>query len=169
MSSDDLQAHDRRLADELLTQGDLAVAHELFTPDCRHDAPEPVAPGALGIASCVAELRHAFPDLRAIVEDELAEGTMVALRLSLGGTQKGQFQDIAPSGHHATWQLITILHANPHGRFVEVWSSWDRLGLLTHLDNRSSATNEARAPPVNPTGVLAITDLVLQDIMKEIR
>ena len=158
MSVDTLQAHARRLVDELLTQGDLAVAHEFLGPDCRHDAPEPVAPRASGGASWVAELRHAFPDLRAIVEDEVAEGTNAALRLSLSETQEGPFRDIAPTGRRATWQIITIRHANTLGRFVEVWSRWERLSRLAQLDARTNATDGARAPPVNPTSVPAMTD-----------
>ena len=158
MLPDELQAQARRFADELLTQGDLAVIAELFVDDCCHYAPESVAPGASGIASWVAGLRHAFPDLRALVEDEIAAGDRVALRLSLGGTQEGEFRDIAPSGHRATWQLITIFHANPDGRFVEVWSSWDRLGLFAQLGSSSIAEDGARAPPFNPTGVPAMTD-----------
>ena len=159
MSVDTLQAHAWRLVDELLTQGDLAVAHEFLGADRRHDAPEPDAPGALGVASRVAELRHAFPDLRAIVEDEVAEGTNAALRLSISGTQEEQFRGIAPSGHRATWKIIAIRQANTLGRFVEVWSRWDRLSRIAQLNARSNATDVARAPPMNPTGVPAMTDL----------
>lgn len=147
MAPDDVKALARRFVEELLTQGDLAVARDLFTEDCRHHAPGPVASGAAGIAAWVAELRQAFPDLWAIIEEEIAQEGRVALRLSLGGTQEGMLDTLPAGGQRARWQQITILHAGPDGRFVAVWSSWDRLGLLTQLGVRADAGDEARAPP----------------------
>ena len=133
MSPDQLKAHARRLAEELLTQGDLAVAGELFAPDCRHHAPEPLAPGAPGVATWVVALRRAFPDLRAIVEDEIAEGDRVVLCLALGGTHDGPLLGAPPTGRRVAWQLVAILRLGPGARFVEHWSSWDRLGLLRQI------------------------------------
>ena len=48
MSPDELKARARRLPDELLTQGDLAVADELLAPDCACHAPAALAPGVAG-------------------------------------------------------------------------------------------------------------------------
>jgi predicted ester cyclase len=134
MSPEELKDRARRIAEELLTQGDLAVADELFAPTCRHHAPVALVPGAGGFKRWATELRRAFPDLWAIVEHEVAEGDAVAQRLTLGGTHEGPFADVPPSGRRATWQVVEILRVGPDGRFAERWSGWDQLGLLRQLE-----------------------------------
>lgn len=133
MLTEELKAYARRLPDELLTQGDLAVADELIAPDCRHHAPVPLAPGVEGAKRWVTALRRAFPDLRAIVEDEVAEGDMVVQRLMLSGTYEGAFCGVPATGRRATWQLVAIQRIGPDGRCAEHWSTWDQLGLLRQL------------------------------------
>lgn len=58
MDPEDLTARARRIAQELLTQGDLAVAAEIFAPDCTHHAPIPMVPGPAGVRQWIASLRH---------------------------------------------------------------------------------------------------------------
>src|ERR1044071_9557779 len=69
----DSPARARRLAEELLTQGDLSVAEEILAPNCIHHAPVRIAPGPAGLSGWVVALRRAFPDLYAIIEDEITE------------------------------------------------------------------------------------------------
>jgi predicted ester cyclase len=133
MSPGEMKVHARRIAEELLTQGDLAVANELFADGCRHHAPEPVGSRVDGLKAWVMALRRAFPDLRAIVEDEIAEGDKVVLRLTLGGTHEGPFSGSLPTGRRVAWQLVAILRAGADDRFVELWSSWDRLAVLRQV------------------------------------
>src|SRR5215211_3937420 len=102
MSPDELKARARRLAEELLTQGDLAVADELLAPAGSHHAPNTVAPGVDGVKSWVVTLRQSFPDLRAVVEDEIAEGDTVVQRLTLSGTHKGTYFGVPPTSRHVT-------------------------------------------------------------------
>ncbi len=137
MSLDDLKARARRVADELLTQGDLSIAAELFTADCRHHAPEMIPQGFAGMASWVAALREAFPDLCAIVEDEIAEGETVVLRVTLRGTHHGEYRGIPPTGRRASWVQVEIFRAAADGRFVDRWSCWDRQAVLFQLGVRS--------------------------------
>src|SRR5215211_5859014 len=106
MSPDELKARARRLAEELLTQGDLAVADELLAPTGSHHAPNAVVSGIDGVKSWVVALRQSFPDLRAIVEDEIAEGDTVVQRLTLSGTHEGTFLGLPATGRHASWQLV---------------------------------------------------------------
>jgi len=133
MSPDELKVRARRVAEELLTQGDLPVADELFAPDCCHHASHPIGTGAHGLKMWVATLRRAFPDLRAIVEDAVAEDGRVAQRLALGGTHLGPFDGIPASGRHVTWVLVEMLHFGTDESFAEHWCLWDELALLRQL------------------------------------
>ena len=44
MPPDEIKVRARRIAQELLTQGDLVVAAEIFAPDCTHHVPFPIEP-----------------------------------------------------------------------------------------------------------------------------
>lgn len=133
MSPDELKTRARRLAEELLTQGDLAVADELLAPNGSHNAPNTVATGIDGVKSWVVTLRQSFPDLRAIVEDEIAEGDTVVQRLTLSGTHEGAFCGVPPTSRHVTWDLVEILRLGPDEKFTKYWVIWDQLGLLRQL------------------------------------
>jgi len=133
MSLDELKARARRIPEELLTQGDLAVADELIDPGCQYHVADSVAFGIDGVKAWVSALRRAFFDLHVIVEDEIAEGDTVVQRLTLGGTHDGPLFGVHPTGRHANWQLVEILRAGPDETFVECWSIWDQLDLLQQL------------------------------------
>jgi predicted ester cyclase len=128
MSPDELKARARRIAQELLTQGDLIVAGEIFAPDCRHHAPFPIEPGPAGVRPWIVALRRAFPDLRASVEDAIADGNAVAMRLSLTGTHEGQWRGLEPTGQLLHWSVVQVLHAGADGTFTETWHWWDPVG-----------------------------------------
>ena len=133
MAPEELKARARRLPEELLTQGDLAIADELLAPDCLHHAPNPLAPGVAGVQRWVAALRRAFPDLSAVVEAEVAEGDTVVQRIACSGTHRGDFLGLPPTGRRAAWQLVAIQRLRPDGKCAEHWASWDQLGVLRQL------------------------------------
>jgi predicted ester cyclase len=134
MSPDELKARARRIAQELLTQGDLAVAGEIFAPDCTHHAAISIAPGPAGVRPWIAALRRAFPDLRASVEDAIADGNAVAQRLILVGTHEGEWRNQPPTGHRLTWSVVEVLHAGTEGTFTETWQWWDLVVPCQHPD-----------------------------------
>ena len=142
MSPDELKAQARRVPEELLTQGDLSVADAVFAPDLVYHGPAPHAPGVAGAKEFALALRRAFPDLCALVEDEIAEGDRVVQRLTLSGTHRGPYRDLPPTGRRATWQVVAIHRLGRGGQFAEHWASADLDGLLRQLG----------APPATAAG-----------------
>ena len=145
MLTEELKARARRIPEELLTQGDLAAADELVAPDCVYHAPAALVCGPAGMKQWVRDLRRAFPDLCAIVEDEIAEGDRVVQRLTLSGTHAGAYGGIPPTGKRATWHLVAILRLGRDGKIAEYWSSTDLSGLLRQLGALSAANPEGPA------------------------
>ena len=146
MAPEELKARARRIPEELLTQGDLAVADEILAPDLIHHAPTPAAFGIEGARQFVLALRRAFPDLCAVVEAEVAEGDTVAQRIACSGTHRGAFLGLPPTGRRITWQLVAIQRIGPDGWVAEHWASWDRLGVLRQLDAPPPAADEIGKP-----------------------
>lgn len=134
LSPEEVKTRARRIVEEVFNQGDLAVAHELLSPDCVHHGPgQPPPPGLGAVRDHVARLRRAFPDLHGIVEDEIAEGDRVAQRITCRGTHDGHYLDIPPTGRQVCFEVFEINRVGPDGRFVEHWSSADLLGVLRQL------------------------------------
>ena len=74
MSLDELIIRARRLVEEALNRGDLAVANELISSGYIHRVPGGrTAPGLAGVKDWLALTQLIFPDFYAIVEDEIAE------------------------------------------------------------------------------------------------
>src|SRR5829696_3102519 len=74
----------------------------------------------------------AFPDLKFTVDLVAAEGDLAATHWTATGTQRGEWQGIAPTNREVTWQGINIFRIEC-GQIVESWSEADHLGLLSQL------------------------------------
>jgi predicted ester cyclase len=110
------------LADELVAEG--AIGHDPALPEPAV-GPEGLKEGARGY-------RAAFPDLRIMVGDVVAQDDLVAIRWTARGTHKGELFGIAPTGKEATVTGITI-DRWAGGKVAESWTNWDTLGLLQQL------------------------------------
>jgi ketosteroid isomerase-like protein len=127
MSSEDLKFRARRLVEEVLNQGDLAVATELISPTCVHHVPgAELAPGPASLRDWLSRTLRIFPDFHAIVEDEFAAGDQVAQRITAYGTH-------AATGRPAEFGVLLIVRAGPDGRFTEYWCAADLLAVLGQL------------------------------------
>ena len=138
-TSDELKARARRLAEEVLGQGDLAVAGELISADYTHHGPgEQPARGLAGLKEIVTLMHRTFPDFHVIVEDEIAEGNRVVQRMTIRGTSRVEVMGSAPRAKQVSLCAIDINRVGPDGKFVEHWSSVDLLGLVHHLNSLST-------------------------------
>jgi steroid delta-isomerase-like uncharacterized protein len=92
----------------------------------------PEAQSLEGFKQLLPTLRQAFPDALFEVEDLVAEGDKVALRVSWTATHQGEFFGIPPTITRAT---VTEMHMFriADGKVVERWGEWDALGMMQHL------------------------------------
>jgi hypothetical protein len=134
MTPDDLKSRARRVVEEVLNQGDLAVANELISPDCVHHIPGgPPAPGLAALCDWLALAVSIFPDFHAIVEDEIAEGDRVVQRMTCYGTHRGECSGVPPTGRPVSFQIIGISRAGEDGKIAEHWTSADLPAVLRQL------------------------------------
>ena len=123
----------RRFVDEYQTGSSEAAFAELLDRDViDHNVPPGVAPGAQGVHQQFDGFRAAFPDFRATILDQIAEGDKVVTRKVFTGTHLGPLQGIAPTGRQVEIHVIDIVRV-ANGKIVEHWNCVDRLGLLAQL------------------------------------
>lgn len=114
-------------------EGDPDVADEVFAEDFTlHGVPDGRRIGPDGPRRNVGAFRAAFPDIRATIDDQVAEGELVVTRWTATGTHLGPFLGVAPTGRRVTVPVIVVWRVLD-GRAVEDWTRWDRLDLLHQL------------------------------------
>ena len=125
----------RRFFDEVMNEGRLDLVAELFAPEYvnRHAHPGQ-QPGPDGVRQLVTNVRRAFPDLVETVDDLVAEGDRVGLRLTLRGTHLGAFRGAEATGKRVEVMGMAIVRIEA-GRIAEGWfffdreAMWDQLGI----------------------------------------
>jgi steroid delta-isomerase-like uncharacterized protein len=125
---------DRRFYEEAWNKGDYDLVDEITASDyVGYELPNEVIVGREGLKQNIATVRVAFPNLHFTIEDQIAEGDRVVTRWTARGTQEGPFEGIPPTGKQTVVTGVTISRI-ADGKFVEGWTSLDRLGLLQQLD-----------------------------------
>ena len=135
MSVNEIKALERRLYEEY-NKGQaavLAVIDELYATDTiQHSSSGQDIHGIENYKQHVSAFSSALPDLHFTIEDMIAEGDKVALRVTVTGTNKGAFRGIPPTNKKVTSEMIQIDRI-VGGKFVEGWSRYDTLGLMQQL------------------------------------
>ena len=136
MSIEQNKATARRWFTDIITQGKLAVADEIFSSN--HVVHDPHAPpggwanGPESLKQIAGPFRAGFPDLKVTIEDQIAEGDKVVTRWSASGSNTGSLQ-----GMPATGKTVRVTGANvarlSEGKIVESWFNFDMLTLLRQL------------------------------------
>jgi steroid delta-isomerase-like uncharacterized protein len=122
-----------RLADEVLTNKNLAVADELIASDFReHVSGEARRVGVEGFKAARLRRNAAFPDWKVTVDDIIAEGDKVVARATGEGTHLGEYMGIPPTGRRIKVSWIAIYRI-ADGRLAEHWQHIDELGLRQQL------------------------------------
>jgi steroid delta-isomerase-like uncharacterized protein len=125
----------RRWIDEGFNARRLAVADEIFAERL---AVNGNAVGREGLKQSMSRHLAAFPDLRVVVDDMVAEGSKVGLWYTVEGTHRGEFEGVPPTGKRVKWSGVDLFILE-NGRVSEVRFLSDLIGLLRQLGATVSA------------------------------
>lgn len=88
--------------------------------------------GADGVRRIVERWRTAFPDFEFVIEDIVAEGDRVAVRLTFTGTHSARFFGIDPTRRRIKVTEMMFFRLD-NGRIVEAWEDYDEYGMRQQL------------------------------------
>lgn len=137
MSTEENKARQRRLIEEFINKGDMAVAKALIAED--HVALDPApgqAQGRESLLSNQARMRAAFPDLEWIIEEQVAEGDTVACYFIWRGTHQGTFLGVPPTGKRVTVRCMAFDHfvagqCKATRMLMDIMSLMQQLGVVS--------------------------------------
>jgi steroid delta-isomerase-like uncharacterized protein len=134
-----------RIPLEAFNQGKLDAIDEVIADNHVDHAIRPpgVPSGKEGLKVLAKSLRSAFPDLKIVIDLQVAEGDLVVQHATSTGTMKGEFAGMPPSGKTAKWEAIHISRIKD-GKIVEHWMVQDQLGMLQQLGFMPATTAPAR-------------------------
>jgi predicted ester cyclase len=117
----------KRALDEVFSAGNFGVLEEIFHPDfINHEAGPDTPPGPEGLKVTVGWIRDAFSDLHYEIEDSVAEGDKVAVRVTASGRHTGKFIGFEPTGKSYKVKQMHMYRFKD-GKIIEHWSVRDDL------------------------------------------
>jgi steroid delta-isomerase-like uncharacterized protein len=126
----------RRWFEEVWNKGRADAIPEMFAANgiahgLSEDAANPLR-GPAGFLPFHAQFREAFPDIEVVVEDQIAEGDMVATRCSVRGKHEGDSLGFAATQAPVEFTGVTITRIKD-GKIVEAWNNFDFMKMYKQL------------------------------------
>lgn len=120
---------------EEVDHGNLEALDEYYAANYVDHSPSPLrelAPGLEGIKQAFRLLYTAFPDTVHVIDDLIAEGDKVAVRLHATATHAGQIFDTPPTGKKVILSSI-VIYRLAQGKIVERWVAQQGPGVLQQI------------------------------------
>ena len=123
-----------RRAYELISNGDVDGFGDLMADDfVEHQEQPGLPPTKEGVKELFRAYRAAFPDMHMEPVEILASGDRTVARVTVTGTQTGEFMGMPPSAKRGEVQLIDIMRFDDRGLIADHWGVADMLSLLQQL------------------------------------
>jgi steroid delta-isomerase-like uncharacterized protein len=132
MSTDDNKAIVRRFIDEIFVQGRTATVDELLADDfIAHTWPSTGHPKD-DLKRATERAHGALTNTHFTIDDMIAEGDRVAVRLTAGATQTGELMGMPASGKSYEIGEIHIFRLRD-GKVTEHWHQFDQMTMMKQL------------------------------------
>ena len=123
-----------RINKEYIEGGNQNTVYEIFAPDFVNQTAPPGSPqGPEAIIFFFDQiLRPAFPNLKVVIHDMVAEGDRVTTRKSFQATHTGEFFGVPATHKNVMMDVIDIVRLR-EGKYIEHWGILDTHGLMTQI------------------------------------
>jgi predicted ester cyclase len=123
-----------RFNSDFIEQGNMQFFNEVMDAGfINQTAPPGLPKGSDGVLYFFNTLlKPAFPDLKVVIHDQLAEGEKVTTRKSFQGTHKGEFLGVPPTNKNVVMDLIDIFRLR-EGKLVEHWGILDMQSVMAQI------------------------------------
>ena len=132
MTIEDNKALVRRFIDEVFLQGRAEAVEELLADDFVPHTWGKTGAGQQELIAAIKRVQAGLSDTRMTIEDMIAEGDRVAVRLTSHAVQTGPFMGLPPSGKAYTIGEIHIFRLRD-GKVAEHWHEADFMGMMRQL------------------------------------
>ena len=141
MTTEDNKALVRRFIDEIFLEGKPEAVDELLADDFVPHNWGKTGAGKSAMTDAIKRASAGLSDAQMTIEDVIAEGDKVAVRLTSHAVQTGPFMGLPPSGKPYTIEEIHIFRIKD-GKVTEHWHQGDFMGMMTQLGAMPGQTPE---------------------------
>ena len=132
-ASDGNKALLQRFYDEVINGRNLDLIDELLSDDfVEHEEFPGIPPTREGVKQTFSMFYAAFPDIHFRVDELLAEGDVVAARVTITGTHEGEFMGVPATGRSVEIAAMDLVSFRD-GRATAHWGVGDMVSLLQQL------------------------------------
>jgi steroid delta-isomerase-like uncharacterized protein len=115
------------------SKGNFDVFEEVFADDFVDHTPQPnMIPNKAGVRGLYRVLRAAFPDFRAEIHWQAADGELVTTYKTYHGTHQGTFLGVAPTGRKIHFETVDVMRVH-NGKITEHWGVANLFSLMQQL------------------------------------
>ena len=132
MSLDENKALARRFVQEIFLEGRDESVEELLSDDFTPHTWGSTGAGKHELLAAIKRVSAGLADANMTIHDVIAEGDLVAVRLTSRARQVGPFMGLPPSGKSYEIGEIHIFRIRD-GKVVEHWHQADFLGMMRQL------------------------------------
>ena len=128
----------QRLFNEGMNERKFEVFDEIITETFLNHGMPDAKPGSQGFRDIVGQIINAFPDMKVIQQEVIAEGDTVATRGYWTGTHKAEFMGISATGRKVKAGFIDFWKLS-NGKCIENWVQMDMPGVMQQLQAKDYA------------------------------
>jgi predicted ester cyclase len=132
----------RDVIDRIFIHHEDAAIDELIAPDFLPHTFGPMARGRDGLREGMRRAAAGVSDAKFVIHDLVAEGDLVAARITSGATHTGTFMGVEPSGRRYSIDEMHLFRIRD-GRLVEHWHTFDTAQLMRQLETDATSGEKA--------------------------